>query len=229
MTNFTSLIAGSTGYLGSKILNYLSKEDEKIYSLSRRKNTLNNANLEELIIDFESLDEFELPKIEHVYLCLGYELRAWELIVMPDKLKKPFYKVDYEYTLNIAKKSLDAGAKSISLVSAIGANIDSTSFYLKTKGELEEEIKKLPFETINIFQPGHLAGRINWQREKNDPRIDVFAFEIASLFFDPFMISGLRKFRSINAERLAKFIIKKSKEKHNGINYMSYNDFTYDN
>ena len=40
MTNSTSLIAGSTGYLGSKILNYLSKEDEKIYSLSRRKNTL---------------------------------------------------------------------------------------------------------------------------------------------------------------------------------------------
>ena len=148
---------------------------------------------------------------------------------MPDKLKNPFYKVDYEYTLNIAKKSLDAGAKSISLVSAIGAKSDSTSFYLKTKGELEEEIKKLPFETINIFQPGHLAGRINWQREKNDPRIDVFAFEIASLFFDPFMISGLRKFRSINAKRLAKFIIKKSKENHNGINYMSYNDFTYDN
>ena len=51
MTNFTSLIAGSTGYLGSKILNYLSKEDEKIYSLSRRKNTLNNANLEQAKLD----------------------------------------------------------------------------------------------------------------------------------------------------------------------------------
>ena len=40
------------------------------------------------------------------------------------------------------------------------------SFYLKTKGDLEEEIKKLKFETINIFQPGHLAGRINWQKKK---------------------------------------------------------------
>ena len=86
------------------------------------------------------------------------------------------------------------------MVSAVGANKNSESFYLKTKGDLEEEIKKLPFETINIFQPGHLAGRINWQRQKNDPRIDVFAFEIGSLFFDPFMISGLKKFRSIDAE-----------------------------
>ena len=112
---------------------------------------------------------------------------------MPERKKDPFYKVDYEYTLNIAKKAEEAGAKSVSLVSAVGANIKSESFYLKTKGDLEEEIKKLSFRTINIFQPGHLAGRINWQREKNDPRIDVFAFEIGSLFFDPFLISGLKK------------------------------------
>jgi len=229
MNNNSSLIVGSTGYLGSKILNYLSEDGKKIYCLSRRKNSLNHNNIKELIIDFESLEDFELPKIDHVYLCLGYGLRVWELITMPDKLKKPFYKVDYEYTLNIAKKSLESGATSISLVSAVGAKIDSASFYLKTKGKLEEEIKKLPFETINIFQPGHLAGRIDWQREKNEPRIDVFAFEAASLFFDPFMISGLRKFRSINAKKLARFIVKKSKENHNGINYMSYNDFTRDN
>ena len=225
MNKFRSLIAGSTGYLGSKILSYLSTEDEKIYCLSRKKNMMNNINLEELIIDFESLEKFELPEIDHVYLCLGYELRAWELIVMPDKLKRPFYRVDYEYTFNIAKKSLNAGAKSISIVSAVGANTDSTSFYLKTKGELEEEIKKLPFETINIFQPGHLAGRINWQREKNDPRIDVFAFELASLFLDPLMIGDLKKYRSINANKLAKFIIKQSKKNIKGINYYQYMDF----
>ncbi len=226
MNNFTSMIAGSTGYLGSKILNYLSNEDEKIYCLSRRKNTLNNLNLEELIIDFDTLEEFELPKIDHVYLCLGYELRAWELIVMPDKLKKPFYRVDYEYTLNIAKKSLDAGAKSISLVSAVGANTNSKSFYLKTKGELEEEIKKLSFETINIFQPGHLAGRINWQRKKNNPRIDVFAFEFASLFFDPLMIGDLKKYRSIKAAKLAEFMVNQAKISNKRINYYRYIDFS---
>ena len=101
----------------------------------------------------------------------------------------------------------------------------SPSFYLKTKGDIEEEIKRLPFRKINIFQPGHLAGRIDWQRKKNDPRIDVFAFEAASLFFDPFMVSSLKKFRSINADKLAKFVVNKSKDNKYGINYMSYNDF----
>ena len=225
MNKKTSLIAGSTGFLGSKILNYLHKEDQKIYCLSRRENEINSVSIEDIIIDFDTINDLSLPKIDHVYLCLGYELRAWELISMPERKKGPFYKVDYEYTLNIAKKAEEAGATSVSLVSAVGANKNSESFYLKTKGDLEEEIKKLNFETINIFQPGHLAGRINWQRQKNDPRIDVFAFEFGSLFLDPFLVSRLKKFRSINANKLANFIVKSTINENLGINQYQYSDF----
>ena len=225
MNKKTSLIAGSTGFLGSKILNYLHKEDQKIYCLSRRENEINSVSIEDIIIDFDTINDLSLPKIDHVYLCLGYELRAWELISMPERKKGPFYKVDYEYTLNIAKKAEEAGATSVSLVSAVGANKNSESFYLKTKGDLEEEIKKLKFETINIFQPGHLAGRINWQRQKNDPRIDVFAFEFGSLFLDPFLVSRLKKFRSINANKLANFIVKSTINENLGINQYQYSDF----
>ena len=225
MNKKTSLIAGSTGFLGSKILNILYKEDQKIYCLSRRENEINSTNIDDIIIDFDSINELSLPKIDHVYLCLGYELRAWELISMPEHKKGPFYKVDYEYTFNIAKKAEEAGATSVSLVSAIGANKNSESFYLKTKGDLEEEIKKLKFETINIFQPGHLAGRINWQKKKSDPRLDVFAFEIGSLFLDPFLVSRLKKFRSINANKLANFIVKSTINENLGINQYQYSDF----
>ena len=225
MNKKTSLIAGSTGFLGSKILNYLHKEDQKIYCLSRRENEINSVNIEDFIIDFDTINDLSLPKIDHVYLCLGYELRAWELISMPERKKDPFYKVDYEYTLNIAKKAEEVGATSISLVSAVGANKNSESFYLKTKGDLEEEIKKLKFETINIFQPGHLAGRINWQKKKSDPRLDVFAFEIGSLFLDPFLVSRLKKFRSIDANKLANFIVKSTINENLGINQYQYSDF----
>ena len=225
MNKKTSLVAGSTGFLGSKILNYLHKEDQKIYCLSRRENEINSVSIEDIIIDFDTINDLSLPKIDHVYLCLGYELRAWELISMPERKKGPFYKVDYEYTLNIAKKAEEAGATSVSLVSAVGANKNSESFYLKTKGDLEEEIKKLHFATINIFQPGHLAGRINWQRQKNDPRIDVFAFEFGSLFLDPFLVSRLKKFRSINANKLANFIVKSTIKGSLGLNHYNYSDF----
>ena len=89
MNNFTSLIAGSTGFLGSKILNALNQEDNKIYCLSRRDNNHSSDNIEQIIVNFDSLEELKLPKVDHVFLCLGYELRAWELLSMPEKLKKP--------------------------------------------------------------------------------------------------------------------------------------------
>ena len=56
MNKKTSLIAGSTGFLGSKILNFLYKEDQKIYCLSRRKSEINSINIEDIIIDFDTIN-----------------------------------------------------------------------------------------------------------------------------------------------------------------------------
>ncbi len=85
MSKKTSLIVGSTGFLGSKILNYLCKEDQRIYCLSRRKNEISSKNTEDIIINFDAINSITLPEIDHIYLCLGYELRAWELISMPER------------------------------------------------------------------------------------------------------------------------------------------------
>ena len=62
-------------------------------------------------------------------------------------------------------------------------------------------------------------------KKKNDPKIDVFAFEIASKFFDPLLKKKLKPFRSISAEILADFIVKQTKEEDLGVNYYDYRDF----
>ena len=215
------LVAGSTGLIGKNLINILSK-DSPVTALTRRNFNFPD-NVTKKIVDFEN--GYDLPRADHLFICLGFPVELFDLAIMRKSVKKLFYKVDYEYTLNIAKKAEEVGATSISLVSAVGANKNSESFYLKTKGDLEEEIKKLKFETINIFQPGHLAGRISWQKKKSDPRIDVFAFEIGSLFLDPFLVSRLNKFRSINANKLANFIVKSTINENLGINQYQYSDF----
>ena len=58
------------------------------------------------------------------------------------------------------------------------ANKNSLNHYLKIKGEMEEEIKKIPFEKINIFRPSHLLG----EREKSIG-YDVQIFETATNIF----------------------------------------------
>ena len=147
------LLVGSTGFLGNEILRILGVKDISTIALGRR--TIPNLpdSVEELIIDFNNIKTITFPSIDHVYLSLGYPLYYQNVMgFMGPTLKKKFFEVDFTYQIEIAKKAKNVGARSISLISAVGADPNSWNYYLKTKGMLEEEIIKLEFESTNIFR-----------------------------------------------------------------------------
>ena len=213
-----NLLAGSTGFLGNEILKELGGIESQTLALSRRVIPNLPDNAQELIIDFDNLSELEIPNIDHVYLSLGYPLYYHNVMgFMSDSLKKDLYLVEFTYQLEIAKKAKEAGAKGISLISAVGANSNSKNYYLKTKGMLEEEIIKLGFESTNIIQPGHLRG--------NKFRLDIVLADLISIIFDPFLHGPLKKFRSISVKKLSKFVVNNSLHEKVGINYFEFKDF----
>ena len=213
-----NLLAGSTGFLGNNILKELGFNKSPTIALGRKAIPNLPKDSEELLIDFDNLDQLTLPEIDHVYLSLGYPLIYHNVMgLMSASLKKDFFLVDFTYQLKIAKKAREVGAKNISLISAVAADSNSWNYYLKTKGMLEEEIIKLGFESINIFQPGHLTG--------NKFRLDIVLADAISLIFDPFLIGSLKKFRSISAKKLAKSVVKNSLASKPGINYFDFKYF----
>ena len=213
-----NLLAGSTGFLGNNILKELGFNKSPTIALGRKAIPNLPKDSEELLIDFDNLDQLTLPEIAHVYLSLGYPLIYHNVMgLMSASLKKDFFLVDFTYQLKIAKKAREVGAKNISLISAVAADSNSWNYYLKTKGMLEEEIIKLGFESINIFQPGHLTG--------NKFRLDIVLADAISLIFDPFLIGPLKKFRSISAKKLSAAVVKNSLQSKLGINYFDYQDF----
>ena len=213
-----NLLAGSTGFLGNKILNELSLSQRKTLSLSRRKIDNLPKNAEQQIIDFKKITELELPEVDHVFLSLGFPLLYHNVMgVMNKNLKKNLFLVDFTYQIEIAKKAKDAGAKKISIISAVGANSQSWNYYLKTKGKVENEIINIGFDSINIFQPGHLRG--------NNHRFDILLADIVSIFLDPFLFGPLKKFRSISAKAVAKQVVNNSLKIKPGINYFDFKDF----
>ena len=212
------LLAGSTGFLGKEILKILGEKDISTIALARRSIPNLPRNAEELIIDFNNLRGIDLPSIDHVYLSLGYPLYYQNVMgFMSPTLKKNFFEVDFTYQLEIAKKTKEIGAKSISLISAVGADSNSWNYYLKTKGMLEKEIIKLEFDNTNIFRPGHLMG--------NKKRLDIILADMVSLAIDPFLNGSLKKFRSVSVEKLSKSVVQKSIDSKNGINVFDYKDF----
>jgi len=99
----------------------------------------------------------------------------------------------------------------------VGANPFAKNFYLKTKGEVEEEIKKIDFQYINIFRPSLLLGR----REEN--RFLEKIGQNLSSFINPFLIGSLRKYRSIKSSNVAYCLA--NYQQSGGIKYLYFDDF----
>src|SRR5690606_34639394 len=72
--------------------------------------------------------------------------------------KENFYKIDHDFVIGFARWVHQLGATKFLYVSAIGADASSSIFYNKVKGQVEEDLKSIPFEYLGIFQPSILLG-----------------------------------------------------------------------
>ena len=216
-----SLIAGSTGLVGSLILENLSSLPGSVISVTRKSNSL-TKNVIEKIIDFDDLlkglVDIDEP-IDHVYLSLGKKLSTYELAYMPEAKRESFKKIDFNYSLAIAKLGLKKGAKSIALVSAIGAEESSLNYYFHIKGKLENSLKRTGYENICIAQPGHLLGKRKDFRGHEIPILEG-ALHLAK----PLMQGPLKDFRQVQASKVADQIVKVTRE-NEGLSILTYDDF----
>ena len=208
-----SLIAGSTGLIGSNILSQLSDSNHNVIALARSPISKLPLKAKELIIDFDSLlSNGSLPKCNHIFICLGTTIKI-------AKSKEKFKKVDLTYSLAVAQKAFESGAKKLTLISSVGANSKSKNFYLKVKGELEDAILDLGFDSVNIFRPSFLIGTGGRHRAFSEK-----IFMRLAKVMDIFCIRSARKYRSINSEILAKKMVS-TLNADPGIHYYYFDDF----
>src|SRR5271154_7146400 len=78
--------------------------------------------------------------------------------------KEAFRQVDYVLPLAFARLAHQHGAQAFALVSAIGADANSSFFYPKTKGEIERDIKLVGFKSLTILRPSIISGERNESR-----------------------------------------------------------------
>lgn len=187
----TAIIIGSTGLVGHQLLGLLSYSDRytTIFSISRTKPDDLPDNV--IHIPFNSGDYVVPAPCDAAFCCLGTTMKK-------AGSKEAFLKVDLEMVSQFAKKVIEAGARRFAVVSSIGANPDSSGFYLKTKGQMEEQLKKNSFERLVIVRPSLLLGKRNEQR---------FGEDIGKMLFSLFrfvFVGSLRKYRGISAEDVAK-------------------------
>ena len=188
-------VAGSSGLVGSYLIEYLSELYPKVISISRREIKFSKNNVSNEIVDFDNLENEDILKeIDHLYIALGTTRKK-------AGSAKNFEKVDYHYCINLARIASDYGVKRISVVSSVGSNSKSNLLYPRTKGKLEEELAKLSFDHVSIMKPGIILG--NRKESRIFEQIAKYIFSIVS----PLLFGSLIKYKSIHANDISKAMI----------------------
>jgi len=175
MTN-DFLVFGASGLTGGYFLKEI-KDRGKEFHLFNRELMENESKENQTLYTSENIPKF--PEAKTLAICIGYPLDFLELIFMPNEKKQIFTSVDLDLVVEVAKKAYKNNIQNILIISAVGANKSSPNFYLKTKGVMEEEIRKIGFNTIIFARPGHLLG------PRDNSRVDVFVrlIEFLEKFF----------------------------------------------
>ena len=207
MASKTALIAGATGLVGKKLLHKLLQNDNyhKVISLVRRDMPSNHPKLEQVLVDFDKLEEVapEL-KADDYFCCLGTTMKK-------AGSKENFAKVDYLYPVNLATIAEKNNSKKYLLISAMGADTQSFIFYNKVKGEVEEDISKKNIESIYIFRPSLLLG--NREEERLGEKIATHIYKPLS-----FLLKGpLEKLKPIHAKEVASGMVNMAQKDLKGV------------
>lgn len=218
MKNLSIVFIGATGAVGSVVFHrFLHSPDvDKLLTLGRRIVDLKEtpAGLEQKIIDIHN------PAGYSEYVS-GYDTAVCTLGVgEPTKMsKEDFIAIDKTAVLNFAKICKANGVKHFHLLSSIGTDSKSVNYYMRTKGELNEELGKLDFERLSIYQPSMIMTPHNRYGITQGIALKVWPK------LDYVLHGGYRRFRGIKADMLGKAIANNVFTKKTGIEYLQYDDF----
>lgn len=148
-----ALVLGASGTTGQELLKQLltNEKFKKVKVLNRKTLNVSSEKLEEyLVSDFLSISE-DHPAFQAdvIFCCLGSTLKK-------SGSREAFRHFDYETVLHLAKMAHRKKVGKFILVSASGANQNSSFFYNKVKGELEVSLQNLNFKNLVIMRPALL-------------------------------------------------------------------------
>lgn len=209
-----ALVFGATGFIGSQLLPMLlaSVDYERVTIVVRRDPGLVHAKLVTLIGDLDSLPTLaEQIDVDDVFIALGTTKAK-----VPDEAA--YYRIDHDYPVQAATLAQARGATGICLVSAVGANADSSVFYLRTKGEAERDVIALGLARTHIFRPSQLLG----QREENRP-LERFIITVWPAI-NWLLVGGARKYRGIAGADVACAMMRAASEGAPGLRVHEWTD-----
>ena len=193
----TALLFGASGLVGSHVLNQLISNNSysKIKLFVRSSIDISDPKIEIIQTDFNNLEnQREDIKGDDCFFCIGTTKQN-----SPDK--NEYRRVELEVPKKIAQIAKSNLVNSFVFISSGYADPKSSGDYLKFKGEVEEELKRLNFPKLGIMRPSFLLG--DRKEKRIGEKIGIFVFKLLS----PLFLGPLKKMKPIHSATVAKAMI----------------------
>jgi uncharacterized protein YbjT (DUF2867 family) len=202
----TALIIGSTGLIGSQLLNLLLDSNDylKVITFVKRDTGIKHPKLTQHIIDFDKPETYKNLVVGDDFFCvIGTTIKK-------AGSKEAFRKVDFEYPRQFASFALQNKVKQFLIISSLSADAKSGNFYLKTKGEIQDFLKDCSFESVAVLQPSLLLG--NRTEFRLGEKVGAFFMKTFSFLF----LGNLKKYKPIEGKTVAKALLKIAQTNNKG-------------
>jgi uncharacterized protein YbjT (DUF2867 family) len=198
-TRKSAVVFGATGLVGKELINALLENNdfESITAVVRKQLVLTDSKLKQIKLpDFSKLLDLRDKLKAEVFFCsVGTTIKT-------AGSKEEFARVDLEIPKKIAQLAEALSIPSLVAISSIGADANSSNFYLRTKGEMEKTVREIYHGNLKFVRPSLLMGNRNEFRFGEKVSV-AFMKGFGWLFAGPF-----KKYRGIYARDVAHAMIK---------------------
>ncbi|HRZ30781.1 MAG TPA: NAD(P)H-binding protein [Flavobacterium sp.] len=210
----TALIIGSTGLVGAQLLNLILESPvyDKVVVFVKRETSIKHPKLIQHLIDFDKIENYQNLVVGDDFFCtIGTTIKK-------AGSREAFKKVDLIYPKQFAQIALKNKVSQFLIISSLGANEQSTNFYLKTKGEMEAFLKKLTFKSTIILRPSLLLGN-RTEFRVGEKFGAIFMKTISILLF-----GKLQKYKPIESKTVAKALFELAQQNQDGFKIYESNE-----
>jgi uncharacterized protein YbjT (DUF2867 family) len=214
MSERTATIAGATGMIGNYLLVLLLQDNyfSTVRILVRRPYPGTDPKLEVKLVDFNDAESFKLALegTDVIFSCIGTTQKN----VKGDN--ELYRKIDFDIPLKAARFGKETGCEKFILVSSVGADKDSRTFYLRLKGELENALYSVGLEAVHIMQPSVLSD--DRKENRTGERILQGTMKLVS----GLLLGSLRRYKAIHGKTVAAAMLNAAKKEEKGFFRYTY-------
>lgn len=199
------LLAGATGLTGEHLLDRLLSEPTVARVLAPTRRPLAaHAHLDNPVGDLATLLPQLAGRVDTAFCCLGSTIKQ-------AGSQEAFRAIDHDLVLAFARRARELGARHLLVVSALGANPNSSVFYNRVKGETEQALQAMDWPQLTIVRPSLLLGA---RRE----------FRLGERLAAPLLRWLPGKYRGIEACALARALWRLALEEEDGVRVIESSD-----